>query len=235
MFSFNFKLRNNKDAIAGIQAIAVIGAVIIIGLLTVVAASGMIHVPVLTSLLGTDEARDLGVEIDYALFDEMLEDQGIVLNDEISDFTLTSEILYSDAAPMDLSLTSSQLSSYLQATNNEGPLKDIQVKLGTDNQAEMAAYVDLADLGYDFKGPVYASGTFEKASDSSINIEIDDAKVGLLPLPGGTAEQAEEELENLINDHLAKMPGLQIDELEVVDGNLNFEGDFPTTFDSVEE
>lgn len=124
MLSFNFKLRNNKDAIASIQAIAAIGGCYHHRTTDNRCSIRNVAYSVLTSILGTDEARDLGATIDYALFDEMIEDQGIVLNDEISDFTLTSEILYSDAAPMDLSLTSSQLSSYLQATNNEGPLKD---------------------------------------------------------------------------------------------------------------
>jgi hypothetical protein len=132
---------------------------------------------------------------------------------------------------MEISLSSSQLSSYLQATNNEGPMKDIQVRLGSNNQAEMSAYIDLKEFGYDFKGPVYAQGTFAKASDNSIRVDVSSAKVGILPVPEGTAKKGQQELESLINSHLSKMGGLNIESLEVEDGNLNFKGDFPRTFE----
>ncbi|AFV23266.1 hypothetical protein Mpsy_1057 [Methanolobus psychrophilus R15] len=98
----------------------------------------------------------------------------------------------------------------------------------------MSGYIDLNEFGYNFKGPVYAEGTFQKASDSSISLDISGAKVGLLPLPSGSAKQGEQELENLINSHLSKMPGLNIESLEVDDGNLNFKGDFPKTFESAD-
>ncbi|WP_242492642.1 hypothetical protein [Methanolobus psychrotolerans] len=224
-----------NDAISNLNIIIAVVGVVVIGVLTIVAASGMIYIPILTEILGTDEPVDLGVEVDPVLFDNLVEEQGITLADPVSQYQLTSNIVYSDTAPMDVSLSSSDLSSYLQATNNEGPLRDIQVKLGDNNQAEMSAYIDLKDYGYDFKGPVYAEGSISKASDSSIQIDITNAKVGLLPLPEGSADQGAQELESLINSHLAKMPGLNIETLDISNGNLNFNGDFPKTADVVNE
>ncbi|MBP1909372.1 hypothetical protein [Methanolobus bombayensis] len=224
-----------NDANGNLKIVIAAAAVVIVAVLTVVAASGMVYIPVLTEILGTDEAVDLGIETDPLLFDNIVKEQGITLKDPVSQYQLTSNIIYSDTSPMDISLTSSDLSSYLQATNNEGPLKDIQVKLGDNNQAEMSAYLDLKEYGYDFKGPVYAEGSIFKASDNSISIDIDSAKVGLLPLPEGSTEQGEQELENLINSHLSKMPDLKIGTLEVSDGTLNFQGDFPRTADVVDE
>ncbi|WMW25764.1 hypothetical protein RE474_03325 [Methanolobus sediminis] len=224
-----------NDANGNLNIIIAAVSVVIIGVLTIVAASGMVYIPVLTEVLGTDEAVDLGVETDPLLFDNLVEEQGVTLKDPVSQYQLTSNIVYSDTAPMDVSLTSSDLSSYLQATNNEGPLRDIQVKLGDNNQAEMSAYLDLKEYGYNFKGPVYAEGSISKGSDNTISIDIDSAKVGLLPLPEGSIEQGGQELESLINSHLAKMPDLRIDTLEISEGNLNFQGDFPRTADVVDE
>ena len=214
--------------------IAVVG-VVVVGLLTIVAASGMVYIPALTEILGTDKPVDLGVEVDPILFDNIIEEQGMDFKDPVSDYQLTSNIVYSDTSPMDLSLSSSDLSSYLQATNNEGPLKDIQIKLGDNNQAEMSAYIDLNDMGYDFKGPVYAEGSISKASDNSIKIDINSAKVGLLPLPESSTEQGTQELENMINSQLAKMPELNIETLEISDGKLDFKGDYPKTADVISE
>jgi hypothetical protein len=211
-----------------------IGILIVLFLaLTAVAASGLVHIPILTQLLGTDEAKDLGVEVDPMLFDQMVEENDITLKSPVSAYQLTSDIQYSDPAPMDITLSSSQLSSYLQATNNEGAIKQIQIKLGDNNEAEMSAYVDLKDHGYDFKGPVYASGRFEKDSDATIRLDIDRAKVGMLPVPGSAADKGEEAFEDLINSNLAKMPGLNINTLEIEDGQMHFDGDFPQTMEVV--
>jgi len=61
----------------------------------------------------------------------------------------------------------------------------------------MSAYIDLNEMGYNFRGPVYAEGSFEKADDSSIQVDISSAKVGLLAIPGSSAVQGEEEIEIL--------------------------------------
>lgn len=212
----------------------IIGVVLLLFvLLTTVAASGLVNIPILTHALGADEAKDLGVEVDPVLFDQMIEENGINLKSSISEYQLTSNIRYSDPAPMDITLSSSQLSSYLQATNNEGAIKQIQIKLGDDNEAEMSAYVNLKDYGYDFKGPVYASGRFEKSSNCSVSIDIYEAKMGMLPIPDGSADKGEQAFEALINSNLAKMSGLNIETLEIKDDQLHFKGEFPKTMEVV--
>jgi len=225
---------SSGTAVKSKKNLIIIGVVVLVFiLLTTVAASGLVNIPILTHALGTDEAKDLGVEVDPVLFDQMVEENGITLKSPVSEYQLTSNIQYSDPAPMDITLSSSQLSSYLQATNNEGAIKQIQVKLGDDNEAEMSAYVDLKDYGYDFKGPVYASGRFEKASDSTVTLDIYEAKMGMLPMPDGSADKGEQAFEALINSNLAKMPGLNIETLEIQDGQLHFDGEFPKTMEVV--
>lgn len=225
---------SSGTAVKSKKNLIIIGVVVLVFiLLTTVAASGLVNIPILTHALGTDEAKDLGVEVDPVLFDQMVEENGITLKSPVSEYQLTNNIQYSDPAPLDITLSSSQLSSYLQATNNEGAIKQIQVKLGDDNEAEMSAYVDLKDYGYDFKGPVYVSGRFEKSSDSTVSIDIDEAKVGMLPMPDGSADKGEQAFEALINSNLAKMPGLNIETLEIQDGQLHFDGEFPKTMEVV--
>jgi len=225
---------SSGTAVKSKKNLIIIGVVVLVFiLLTTVAASGLVNIPILTHALGTDEAKDLGVEVDPVLFDQMVEENGITLKSPVSEYQLTSNIQYSDPAPLDITLSSSQLSSYLQATNNEGAIKQIQVKLGDDNEAEMSAYVDLKDYGYDFKGPVYVSGRFEKSSDSTVSIDIDEAKVGMLPMPDGSVDKGEQAFEALINSNLAKMPGLNIETLEIQDGQLHFDGEFPKTMEVV--
>ena len=200
------------------------------GILTLAAASGMVKVPLLSSLLGTDKPKNLIGNVDPNLYKDTLVRGNITLTDEADKYCLTCDIVFEDSSPMDITLSSAELSSLLQATNNNlGPLKEIQVKLNNDNQLEASAYLDLENYGYDFSGPVYAVGSIFKNDASGIAVEIQRIEVGILSIPEEYLEKGEDGLNVLINSHLAKMPDLKIDSLEISDNALHFKGDYPKT------
>ena len=204
--------------------------VLICGPLTLVAATGLVEIPVFSKVLGTDKPVNLIGDVDENLHKEVLAREGITLTGETDQYCLTCDISYEDYAPMDITISSAELSSLLQATNNNlGPLKEIQVKLNDNNQAEMSAYADLNDYGYDFSGPVYIKGKVVKGEYSGIAIEIEKVKTGILPLPipKESIEKGESGLNALINKQLSKMTGLKIDQLEISDNSLHFKGDYP--------
>ncbi len=200
------------------------------GALTLAAASGMIKIPVLASLLGTDNPKDLIGDVDPNLYKDVLVKGEVTLTDEINKYCLTCDVTYEDFSPMDITLSSAELSSLLQATNNDfGPLTKIQVKLNDNNQAEMSAYLDLKSYGYDLKGPVYASGSIFKSSSSKINVEIKRVELGILSIPEKYIKQGEDALNLLLNKQLSSMPELQIDSLEINNNSLHFKGNYPKT------
>ena len=213
-----------------IIAIILIVILLVGGALTLVAASGFIKIPFLTELLGADEPRNLIGEVDPNLYKDTLTKGEVTLADEVSEYCLICDINYEDFSPMDITISSEELSSLLRATNkNLGPLQKIQVKLNDNNQAEMSAYLDLKEYGYDFSGPVYVEGGITKNGSSSIAIQIQKVEVGILPIPREYIKQGEEGLNLLINSQLEKMPDLKIDELEISDNTLHFKGDYPKT------
>ena len=200
------------------------------GILTLAAASGIIKVPFLSPLLGTDKPRNLIGEVDPNLYKDALIKGEVTLTDEVNKYCLTCDISYKDFSPMDITLSSAELSSLLQATNNDlGPLKEIQVKLNDNNQAEMSAYLNLKDYGYDFSGPVYAAGSIAKSDSSNLAIKIQRVEVGILSIPEKYIKQGEDSLNILVNSQLAKMPDLKIDLLEISDSSLRFKGNYPKT------
>ena len=200
------------------------------GALTLTAASGMIKVPFLSQLLGTDSPKNLIGYVDPNLYKEALVKGDIKLADEVDKYCLTCNIAFGNPSPMDITLSSAELSSLLQATNNNlGPLKEIQIKLNDNNQLEASAYLDLKNYGYDFSGPVYAAGSIFKSDASSITVEIQRIEVGIFSVPEEYLEKGEDGLNVLINSHLAKMPDLKIDLLEINDDSLHFKGDYPKT------
>jgi hypothetical protein len=195
-----------------------------------VAASGLYTIPWLTKALGADKPRDFGIVASEKLFTDQLTEQQITLTSPYEQYCLTCNLVYSEPAPMNITLDSEALTSYLQITNQTlGPLKNIQIKLGDDNFAETSAWIDLTPYGYDLKGPVYMAGSFTVVSPQSIYLDIETAKVGMLPVPTEYMVKAETELNKLVDTQLDKMTGLKIDTLEVSAGTLLFQGDFPHT------
>lgn len=217
-----------------IKKIIIIFSVIVLlvagSVLTLVAASGIIKIPILTELLGADKPRNLIGEVEPNLYKDALVKGEITLTDEADQYCLICDITYEDFSPMDITISSAELSSLLQATNkNLGPLQEIQIKLNDNNQVEMSAYLDLKEYGYDFSGPVYTAGSIVKSESSKIAIEIQKVEVGILSIPEKYIKQGEEGLNVLINSQLEKMPDLKIDLLEISDNALHFKGDYPKT------
>jgi len=198
------------------------------GALTLAAASGMIKVPVLTSLLDADSPRNIIGDVDPNLYKDVLVKSEITMNAEISEYCLTCDIAYTNFSPLDITLSNAELSSLLQATNNDlGPLKDIQIKLNDNDKMEMSAFLDLQKFGYDFSGPVYASGGIFKSGSSKISIEIDKVELGILSIPEKYIKQGEDGLNLLLNQQLSKMTDLKIDSLDISNDSLHFQGIYP--------
>lgn len=211
-----------------VKWIAVI--VIILVIIASVAAAGIVTVPVLSSLMGTDRPADLGVKNDPAIFNNVLARENVKLSGPLSNYYLGSTVKWGKAVPMDVTMTNEELSSMMQATNSEkGALKNVQLKMGNGNQVEMSAQVDLQKFGYPLNVPVHTKGTLTKGSGNTVKIDITEGSTGLIPIPGNFLDQGEAGLQDAVNSQLAQMPGLNIQTLDISNGQLHFNGAFPQT------
>jgi hypothetical protein len=207
-----------------------IAAILVILILaTVIAATGLLYIPGLSEVLGTNKPRDLGVKGDPATFNRLLARENVQLASPASNYNVTANIRYGNAVSTDTTVSSEELTSMMQAFNANGPLYDMQVKLEDNNQMEMSTYADLSKFGYPVKGPVYLKGTFEKGSSSSVKINVEQGSFGLLPLPDNILTQAGDGLDQTVNKRLSSMPGMRIDQLQISNGQLHFSGAFPHT------
>lgn len=210
------------------KIIAVI--VVIMILVSVIAATGVFYVPGFSEVFGTNKARDLGIKADPTKFNALLARENVKLSGPASNFDLTANIQYGQARPMDVTVSSEELTSMMQATNNaNGPLKNMQVRLGNNNQMEMSADANLQKYGYPVNGPVYLKGTLEKSGSGSVNIIVKEGSLGLIPVPEGILQQAGDGIEQQINHQLGSMPGMRIDTLGIQNGQLHYSGAFPQT------
>ncbi len=200
------------------------------GALTLATASGIVKVPFLSPLLGTDSPKNLIENVDPDLYKDVLIRGDITLSDDANKYCLTCDMSFEDSGPMDITISSAELSSLLQATNdNYSPLKKIQVKLNDNNQVEMSAYLNFKYYDYNFSGPIYAVGNIVKNDSFGVDIKIQRIEFGILSIPEKYIKQGEAGLNALINSQLVKMPELKIDSLEISDDSLHFKGDYPKT------
>jgi hypothetical protein len=210
------------------KLIAVIFMILIV--ISVITATGIFYVPGFSEVLGTNKPRDLGVKADPAKFNALLARENVKLDGPASNYYLGSNVRWGNAVPMDVTMTNEELSSMMQATNNEkGPLKNVQMKMGDNNQVEMSAQVDLSKFGYPVNVPVYTKGTLVKGSGNSVKIDIKEGTSGIVPIPENFLNQGESGLEQAVNKQLGQMPGLKIDTLDISQGQLQFNGAFPQT------
>jgi hypothetical protein len=204
--------------------------IVIMLIISGIAATGIFYVPGFSEVLGTNHPRDLGIKADPAKFNALLARENVKLSGPAANYALTANIKYGQAQPMDVTVSSEELTSMMQATNNaNGPLKNMQVKLGSNNQMEMSADADLQKYGYPVKGPVYLKGSFEKSGSGSVNVIVKEGSLGLIPVPESVLQQAGDGVEQQINHQLGSMPGMRIDNLEIQNGQLHYSGTFPQT------
>lgn len=204
--------------------------VLLAGGVFTVAATGLWQVPILTYLLRADKPIDLGVANDVIFLDGWIEKYGLNLSGQLDNCNDGCRVRYLDIGNQRLIMSSEELSSYINTLYTGSlPVSDIQIKLDDNNKAEVSAWVNLSDYGYEVSAPVYLRGAVHQIDGQTINIDIINAKVGLLPLPDKYYTQAEIELEKIFSSEAASIVGYSLDSVDITDGQLNISGQLPQT------
>lgn len=174
---------------------------------------------------GFSTQNDLGVAYSMQDLQESFDEAGFTGNMCIE----CSDPIYSEPHEIDVTFSNSQATAWLNYTNHDfgsqyGELKDIQVRF-TDDMAELSAMFTYQGKTY----PVYLAGTVEKATDKSVQGQLETLKVSGVSLPSYVAPIVEKVLLGFTNDKLADMgDNLRIDTLEISNGELHFAGLAPS-------
>lgn len=166
-------------------------------------------------------------QIDPEYFGKIAKEKNIKLNSDPGNYCLTCDLTFSDSKPLELAMNSSQLSSALQSLNNtKGPLKNIQISLGNNNNGHLEADLNLSDYGIKLKPHIKVDGSFT-FTKNSIHFNLENAKAGPLPVKPEYLKRGEEELNKIVAKQIDKMPDLSIEELSVKNGIGKYKGNFP--------
>lgn len=175
------------------------------------------------------QPRDLGIHATEADFDSALVKAGVqwpVLpaGANPADY----ERVYTGSQPLDATFTEAELSALMSFRHSSSywPVSDVQVDITGPDSARMSAVVSYG--GQDW--PVYVEGT-AGFSGSTLWADVADASVGPLHVPSNLLSKGSSLLESLVNDRLARIPGLDITSIEVTDAGLHVVG---TTWQTAE-
>lgn len=232
------------------------GVVVLILIIVAVLIGGWFGmVPGVSSVLGADKARDLGVRYTAADFASYQEKTGIGFADYASAPTNPNKpgkkMIFGDPKTVDgLSMSQEELTA---AVNSLGwktmPLDNVQIRAGkgtvevsgnlrTDNIVGFIKFIggvgyDQADIdkvaGWAMRlvdnAPVYVNASVSAENDQ-LSFTLHEAKVGRLAIPQGAAEKV---LRTGLTNAISNADNYEIKSASFSNGMLNFAGTYPTT------
>lgn len=200
----------------------IIIVVILLVLIVGVAVTGLYEIPVISSLVGANKPKDLGIKTSPEALASIKEKVTMKISSEPIDYTKSGDQIFSGEVPVDTQITSEELTSWLNRfQGSNSAVTNVQVKK-IEGGIEMSAMLDKY-----VKAPIYAKVMVNRVSEKSIDIDFQKAKVGFFSMPDNYLQQAEDFFEKKANERIADTPGFSIEQLEYHDGYSIFKGTFP--------
>ncbi len=188
--------------------------------------SGVVQVPIVSSIFGMDHARDLGMQRDRQAFEDFCAKYGITRPSDPANYTLASPHQWSGSVEIDGTISEAALGS-LREFNTANPYVDgVNFRIH-DGYMEVAAFVKSVP-GYPLSGPVYGQVSLERSGPKSVHLRVGELQFGQVGVPGDIINRAVDELDGYMNDTIAKA-GITIDALELREGEIYFKGTWPKT------
>lgn len=200
----------------------IILVVIIVAGLIGVSATGLYKIPVLSSVFNVNKPKDLGIKTSAEALNSIKKKVPMTISGEPISYTESSSQIFSGEIPVDTQLTSEELTSWLNRFQGTDPaVSEVQVKKiegGLEFSGILQKYI---------KTPIYAKVMINRASEKSISINLQKAKIGIFNVPEKYLKEVEKFLQERANERMASIPGFSMDTLEYHDGYSILKGTFP--------
>ena len=165
---------------------------------------------------------DLGVQATQADFDSATQKVGVELPKDPPNGDWDSyERVYTGEKPLDVTLTATEVSALMSYNHGSGywPVSNVQIRFLGGNEAEASAIVTY--MGRDY--PVYAVGS-AGISGKTLSSNISEAQVMGISVPETYLEMGSGYLDDMVNARLARIPGFDIETLEVQGDQVHANG-----------
>ncbi|MHB1342014.1 MAG: hypothetical protein ACYC77_04140 [Coriobacteriia bacterium] len=167
------------------------------------------------------QEKDLGIAYSQADVDTAYAKLGVEFTKEPPDDGAEYERVYSGEKPMDVTLTESEISALMSYNHNASywPIKSMQVDITGADSAQASAVVAYA--GRDW--PVYVAGS-GGIGGQSLWVDFASAEVAGMEVPAQYFDAGESFLAGIVNARLGRIPGLNVESLEVTDEGVHVVG-----------
>lgn len=196
--------------------------VIVIVLVIGLSYTGLISIPGVSSLLGTNRPRDLGIRTSP---DNLLDLKAKIPMEIVgapTSYSIGADQVFTGTLAVNAEVTSEEITAWLKRFEGSDPLfSDVQVKF-------IPGGMELSGLVHKYTtAPAYALVKVSRRTDASIDLSIEQAKVGIFNVPTTYRKQAETFFEDRINNIMASIDGFQMKTWELHDGFEVFKGTLP--------
>lgn len=197
--------------------------VIIVVLILVIGYLGIYKIPVVSSVMGADKPKNLGIKTSEEALASIKEKIPMKITGEYVNFESTDPSqLFTGSIPVDTSTTSEEITSWLQRFEGDDPIfSQTQVRKfegGLEISTLLNKYV---------KAPVYVKVNINQTAENTLDLDITKASLGRIPVPKGYLEKASDWFEEKVNHIMATIPGFSMENYEIHEGYSSFKGSFP--------
>ncbi len=209
----------------GFRNFLIVILIILLAVVIGVGTSGLYTVPVVSSVLGADKPKDLGIKASQAALTSLEQKIPVKVQGGPNGFCLGCNETYTGQIHVDTQRTSEEITSFLQLfpRGNNAILKDTQVRF-IEGGMEISSKLDKP-----IHAPVYVKVLVARASNRSVTLSIVNAKIGFVSVPEKYTKLAQDAIQKIVNDRLAVINGYSIEKLEYHDGYSYFKGTYPAT------
>lgn len=206
-------------------------------------------VPGLSTILGTNKPKDLGVHITKEDSAKAQEKSGVVLVELPANTPVEESYQLSGQRAASFSFDSKEATGVI---NNRPwkyyPFYDLQLRINSDGTIETSGMVDMSilmnyakSLGYatddvnsalsqyhipKINMPFYIKGT-GSVIDNKVAIDVQSFEAGRVPIPSGVLSSNMDRINSFAQDVVDRQKGFTAKKLDVEDGKIVFDGTMP--------
>ncbi len=198
-------------------------AIIIVVFGVGIAATGLITIPGLSDILGTNTPKDLGIKASQEALTSLEKKMPVTIEGSAAELCLACNQTYSGVVSVTANRTSEEMTSFLKLwpRQEDDILKNTQVKFidgGLEISTKLNKYI---------QAPVYVKVLVERTSNKTVRLNITQGKIGIFNVPEKYLRQANDFFQDLVNNRLADVTGFSMDQLEYHNGYSTFSGTYP--------
>jgi hypothetical protein len=238
-------MNRNKKLGIGVGTIIVV-SVLILGYLG--------FVPILSDLMGSTKPGDLGVKYTTADYDSAIKKLNITVNTISSDEPPVDSIIISKIKPISTSLTSAELTAFLNNLANKWkfcPINNIQVLIHQDGTVELQGtllpdrfdgFAEAIKMPDSLKNqitpylaviktnpPLYMKGSFS-ITNGEVQSLISKIQIGKVDIPADEVQKIQTSFSTFLQN-IARPPRNLLRNVSFGNGVVNIDGSMPTEVD----